>query len=413
MATSSLNRNPEHDSRRRKRSQRRRSDAELGKWAELRNEEIRQYLRDRHAKLDIVKTTRTPSGQQLDWVPIESQPGATTLATPPSEDVPVHTEEGDRCVDPVRFELQGPGAKIGPEGTVPIVRKPFAEINPNVPLSDWLAKGTRARRLRPADDPRSDMPTGETHKYSYTSQGVVSYGTEGAINVWDPYVEYANEFSAGQLWLSAGEHIGTQTVEVGHQEYRNKYGDWVPHLFVHYTTNHYTDSGDNKGGYNNEVDGWVQYSNEIFPEASYASLSHEGGSQCELQIKVQLWQGNWWVRINGTWIGYYPASLFHSDGLGKAATTVAWGGQVIDANQGSITRTDMGSGGWPEEGWRHAAFMRNLTYQVTPDGRMERYNPVAWESDPTCYGIDGFFDNTDNWGSYFYYGGPGKNPGSA
>ncbi len=89
------------------------------------------------------------------------------------------------------------------------------------------------------------------------------YGTEGNINAWDPYTERSDEFSLGQLGLRRDSSQGRQTVEVGHQEYRDLYGDWVPHLFTYYTTNGYSSDGDNKGGYNRDVAGWVQYSGSI------------------------------------------------------------------------------------------------------------------------------------------------------
>ncbi|MBJ8346865.1 neprosin family prolyl endopeptidase [Antrihabitans sp. YC2-6] len=409
MAQSPNQRNPEHDSRKGKRLPRRHTAEESQQWVAARNEEIRQYLRDRHDRLEIVKTTRTASGQQLDWIPIESQPGVTKVATPPDEDRSEETIGGDRKVDAVRFELQT-ARTLGPSGTVPIVRKPIDQINPGVALNDWLAKGVHARRLRPPDDPAGDTaPDGVEHKYGYTSQRVPCFGTEGSINVWDPYVEWSNEFSLGQLWLTAGEGGEKQTIEIGHQEYRDKYGDWVPHLFVFFTTNNYTDPGNNKGGYNQEVDGWVQYSNQIYPEATYNTLSHEDSAQYELQLKVQLWEGNWWIRVNGIWMGYYPGSLFDANGLQSAASKVAWGGEVIDAEHSGTTRTDMGNGHFPEAGWRKCAFMRNLKYQASRTGAMNRYEPVTWESHPLAYGVEGHFDNTDSWGSYFWWGGSGKN----
>jgi hypothetical protein len=46
--------------------------------------EIREYLRSRRERLNVVKTTRTPNGQVLDWIPIESQVRGK-IATPPSE----------------------------------------------------------------------------------------------------------------------------------------------------------------------------------------------------------------------------------------------------------------------------------------------------------------------------------------
>ena len=141
------------------------------------------------------------------------------------------------------------------------------------------------------------MPEDATvHKYAYSAQWVTAYGCEGNINAWDPYVEWSDEFSLGQCALARGSGSSKQTVEAGHQEYRDLYGDWVPHLFVFYTTNGYTESGDNKGGYNQDVDGWVQYSSTVYPGALSSPVSVFGGAQYVMGLKWQLWQGNWWLR---------------------------------------------------------------------------------------------------------------------
>jgi hypothetical protein len=37
------------------------------------NPELSQWLETRQSLLKIIKTTTTPSGQMLDWIPVESQ----------------------------------------------------------------------------------------------------------------------------------------------------------------------------------------------------------------------------------------------------------------------------------------------------------------------------------------------------
>jgi hypothetical protein len=43
--------------------------------------ELVNWLKVRQASLKIVKTTATPSGQTIDWVPIESQHPSGKIAT--------------------------------------------------------------------------------------------------------------------------------------------------------------------------------------------------------------------------------------------------------------------------------------------------------------------------------------------
>jgi hypothetical protein len=392
---------------------RRLSKEELERRAAERLEEIHQYLSDRQARREVVAQTKTPGGLELDWVPVESQLRGEALAEPPDEDRPLELDQGEQRAELVHFELEDEGAELGPEGTVPLVRRPIERLRPVVGLNDWLAKGLRANIATPPDDPREvALPgSGSTHKYAFTNQSVTCYGTDGNINAWDPFLEWSNEFSLGQLALSRGSGNGRQTLEVGHQEYRDLYGDWVPHLFVFYTTNNYTEQGDNKGGYNQDVDGWVQYANSIHPEALSTPLSQFNGTQYIMPLKVQLWQGNWWVRVNGTWIGYYPASLYNTGGLRSEASGVAWYGEIVDSDDhAGTTRTDMGNGHWPYEGWQHCAYMSNLRYQSSTDGAMRRYDGgTGWESHPNCYGLETHFSNTGSWQSYFWWGGSGKN----
>ena len=46
------------------------------------NPEILKWFEERRGRLKVIKTTRTPSGQMIDWIPIESQ-SPTKIATPP------------------------------------------------------------------------------------------------------------------------------------------------------------------------------------------------------------------------------------------------------------------------------------------------------------------------------------------
>jgi len=392
------------------------------KEAAERLEEIHKYLRDRAARRDVTAQTETESGQQLDWIPIESQTPDGTIASPPSEggiDLSDRDEPADysmgrevRPYEITEFELQREGAKLGPKGTVPVVRRDVSRIHPVGTLQDFLSKHDRAPRILPDDDPREFAypEDSSSHKYAFSAQDVTCYGGEGSINAWWPYVEWSNEFSLGQVALARGSGSGKQTVEAGHQVYRDLYGDWVPHLFIFYTTNGYTSSGDNKGGYNQDVDGWVQYSGTIYPEAKSSPLSQFGGTQYIMSLKWQLWQGNWWLKVNDVWVGYYPASLFSISGLRSQAEKIAWYGEVVDSAHAGTTATDMGNGHWPYEGWQHCAFMYQLYYQSSTSGTLSRYIPSSvWASNNLCYDIEGHFNNTGSWGPYCWWGGSGRN----
>lgn len=374
-------------------------------------EELTEYFQARRRRLEIVKTTRTPSGQILDWVPIKSQlrTGAK-LASPPSESVSLQLGSGRRRVKPVRFELEDSRVSLGPEGTVPIPRRDIRKLRFVRPLRDHLSKhGHQTYTMYIDEDDSVEVPAdGTVHEYGYSSQWITCYGADGNLAAFDPYLHRADEFSLLQVALARGSESGKQTLEAGWQEFRDLYGDWVPHLFVFYTTNGYSESGDDKGGYNRDVDGWIQYSNVVYPEATSSPNSTRGGAQYIMQIKYQLYQGNWWFCCNGRWIGYYPASLFNASGLRSQAEKVAFYGEVVDsAKDSGSSWTDMGSGHWPDRGWTWAAYMSNLRYQSGTGGSMSRYAGTTWESNPAEYGIEEHFRDMGSWQSHCWIGGPG------
>lgn len=373
--------------------------------------EIRDYFKSRLERLEIVKTTRTPNGQVLDWIPIDSQVRRGKIASPPSEAERIRPVRGRRAEQAVQFELEHPDAVRGPAGTVPVLRKNMQRVPSWKNLEQFLAKhGRRSYSIQIDDRDSIEVPgDGSVHDYAYTAQWVTCYGTQGELSAFDPYLQWSDEFSLLQLALARGSGNSKQTLEVGWQEYRDLYGDWVPHLFVFYTTNGYSSSGDNVGGYNRDVDGWVQYSSSIFPETRFSPTSTRGGAQYKIVLKVQLYQGNWWVRCNGEWIGYYPASLYATSGLRSQAEKVAWYGEVVDSSDHSgNTHTDMGSGHYPSAGWTYSAYMHNLKYQSGTGGSMSTYTGgSSLVTNPDWYDVETHFSSGTTWESYQWLGGPG------
>lgn len=386
-----------------------RSGQDIDREAAERLDEIRQYFKDMYAGRDVVTRTTTPSGQELDWVPVESQTVGAMAEQPPVEPV-VAPQDPSRAAYHVPFELANAPEAAGPPGTVPLVRKPLDRITPTGDLQDYLAKGIRAKRATPPDDPGTAPPSAAdaVHKYAHAYQTVPHFGTEGFINTWRPFVQWSNEFSLGQLWVVNGSGSGLQTVEVGAQTYFDIYGDWNPHLFIFYTTNGYTQGGDNLGGYNRDVAGWIQNSAVAFP-GMRVSESILNGDQYDLFLKVTLYQGNWWVQVGNEWMGYYPASLYNAAGLQNQAATVDWGGEIVDdtVSHPEPTSTWMGSGHFPADGWQHAAYMRNLAYQSDATGTMTPLQGFPSATNLNAYQITADFSGKSSWGSNFFWGGPG------
>ena len=94
-------------------------------------EEIQDYFADCARRRQVVATTRTPSGQTLDWVPIESQIKRGKIAEPPPKLESFIIDRHKLKDQVVRFELEDSNVERGPKGTVPkITEGPFeAEIH--------------------------------------------------------------------------------------------------------------------------------------------------------------------------------------------------------------------------------------------------------------------------------------------
>ena len=131
-------------------------------------------------------------------------------------------------------------------------------------------------------------------------------GTSGGMSMFKPYVQSGNDFSLLQTAEGRNNPQGQiQTVEAGWQNYPNLNNDVA--LFTFFNTNGYTAGGNNLGGYNQQVQGWVQYDQTVFPGTKFSTHSAIGGTQYTLGIEYLLSGGNWWLSVNGAWIGYYPA----------------------------------------------------------------------------------------------------------
>ena len=152
--------------------------------------EIREYLKSRRERLDVVKTTRTPNGQVLDWVPIESQVPRGEIASPPSESERVKPVRGRRAEQPVQFELELPEAVRGPAGTVPVLRKNLQRLPSWKNLEQFLSKhGRRTYSIELDKGDSLEVPgDGSVHDYAYTAQFVTCYGAQGELSAFDPYL---------------------------------------------------------------------------------------------------------------------------------------------------------------------------------------------------------------------------------
>lgn len=268
-------------------------------------------------------------------------------------------------------------------------------------LSDFLRKKSELRK--PGGGGSSSAP----HEWAHASRGVANWGGESIFNLFSPYVEQEDEFSLSQMWVTRGGGKDLETVEGGWQVYEDKYGDWRAHLFIYFTPDDYGDGG----CYNTDCDGFVQVADSVYLGGGFTNYSERGGAQWEFKL---LWykdgtEGAWWLKYGDTWVGYYPRDLFDSNGLRDASDNVDFGGEIVNTKtDGRHTRTDMGSGHWPYEGYSWAAYQRAIRYVDTSNFYQRASGLSRSTTNDQCYDL-GLASSTGDWEEYFYFGGSGFN----
>ncbi|KAI3826920.1 hypothetical protein L1987_00980 [Smallanthus sonchifolius] len=314
-----------------------------------------------------VKSIKSPDGDIIDCVHISRQPA---FNHPALKNHTIKWHSNGKC----------------PKGTVPIIRtKKDDPLRANsVKKSSFVAQPSSVdyvhlgHELRPID-------TFSSMQVPYTRGQF--YGAKATLNVWNPKVQEGDEFSLAQLWILGGSDSDMNTIEAGWQ----------------------STSYDHDGCYNHDCPGFMQTNNEIALGGTISPTSQVDGSQYD--ITILIWkdpkEGDWWMQLgDGEVIGYWPASVFTH--LSESASMIYWGGEIINNNtHGHHTSTQMGSGHFPEEGFRKASYVKNIQ---TVDETVTLRTPedlTTYISGRSCYDVKKGIN--DDWGSYFFYGGPGRN----
>ncbi|XP_019418633.1 PREDICTED: uncharacterized protein LOC109329424 [Lupinus angustifolius] len=348
-----------------------------------------------------VKTINSPDGDIIDCVLFHDQPAfdlpelkdqKTTLELP--EWPKGYNINEDTTTRVETFQLWSSSGEECPNGTVPILRT------------------TEQHLLRASNMTRFGQKVRSTyeHEYAIVSVGGDQYhGAKTNINVWAPITEPA-EFSLAQIWLISGtyEAKDLNTIEVGWQVYPDNYGgDKNPRLFGYWTRDAYQSTG----CYNLLCAGFVQTDKSIALGAAVSPISSYNGEQVDIELMV--WNdpknGNWWLSyMSGILVGYWPSSLF--TGLKSHAESIEFGGEIVNSAVNGHTTAQMGSGHFAEEGFNKAAFFKNLNLinSLNEMFSIPVTNIEITVDKPSCYDLS-LLSNND-FGTHFYYGGPGKNP---
>lgn len=296
-----------------------------------------------------------------------------------------------------------------PKGTVPIRRSTVHDVLRSKSLFDFGKKQAPISLIaRRKDAPDVVSANGHEHAIAYTGSSLEVYGAKATINVWDPSIQVVNEFSLSQIWVLSGSFDGSDlnSIEAGWQVSPELYGDSRPRLFTYWTSDSYQATG----CYNLLCSGFVQTNSRVAIGAAISPVSSYAGNQYD--ISILIWKdpkiGNWWMSFgDNTLVGYWPAELFTH--LANHATMVEWGGEVVNSRaNGEHTSTQMGSGHFAEDGFGKASYFRNLEI-VDSDNSLTAVQSISTLAENTnCYNIESSYSN--EWGTHFYYGGPGSNP---
>lgn len=384
-------------------------------WSSKQKLQVQKHLR--RLNKPAIKSIESPDGDVIDCVHISEQPA---FDHPFMKDHKIQTRPNyhpEGLYDENKVSTAGEGRRNKvtqlwhlsgkcPENTIPIRRTKKDDV---LRASSVRKYGRKKRRTIPqpkSADPDLVNQGGHQHAIAYVNGGKY-YGAKATINVWEPKIQRPNEFSLSQLWIlggSFGEDLNS--IEAGWQVSPELYGDNNTRLFSYWTSDAYQATG----CYNLLCSGFIQINNEIAMGASISPVSAYRNAQYDVSILV--WkdpnEGHWWMQFGDDYVlGYWPSFLFSY--LGDSASMVEWGGEVVNTEpSGEHTSTQMGSGHFPEEGFGKASYFRNL--QIV-DGSNNLRAPKAigtFTERSGCYNVQ--TGSNADWGHYFYYGGPGRNP---
>jgi hypothetical protein len=374
-------------------------------------EPMRQHLLNLYDGVNVTHSFVLGS-QTVDCVPTNQQPsvralGITNIASAP-EAIRPPADAGNAKAAPTASQIpenqtadQFGNSLTCEAGTIPMRRITLDQMAHFASLQEFFQKGPDGAGHPPIPG-KYAAPATAAHKYAYSYQYVNNWGDNDSINLWRPYVfgDIGEIFSLAQSW-TIGVSSTVQTAEVGWQNYPARVGTENSVPFIYYTADNYQTTG----CYDLTCSAFVQVSNALTFGAPFAASSYSvpDGGQYELQFYWEFYAGNWWLNYNGTWIGYYPGSVYHGGQLTKYSNLLEFGSESV----GTTVWPAEGSGLWANNGWTYAAYQRELWY-IAPNTTYSTY----WDTltpetpSPACYTITSPA-YASNWGIYFYFGGPG------
>ncbi|CAN1168525.1 hypothetical protein LINPERPRIM_LOCUS19255, partial [Linum perenne] len=247
------------------------------------------------------------------------------------------------------------------------------------------------------------LPPKKSSNCMTSNYSILYLPASAMINLWKPRV-VSNEHSASQIWVTDGAKQKFESIEAG----------WLVNILFSKLYQFFGVQYDGyykTGCYNLQCPGFVQTSPRVVLGGRInGPISTYGGEQriVTIQIIKDFKTSNWWLYYQGVEVGYWPGDLFTN--LKKSASLLQWGGEVINKKaNGFHTRTQMGSGHFPSEGFHKAAYFRSLIYFDENGDVQGAFGIRGHVTRPKCYDID-VKKPVERLGVRFFYGGPGFSP---
>ncbi|CAL5442433.1 unnamed protein product [Camellia sinensis] len=258
-----------------------------------------------------------------------------------------------------------------PVGTVPIKR---------TTKEDLIREKLASKIMTPADD-----TGGADWRYFYaiveTIDGPNKYsGTSAVLSVHQPDV-VGKQYSAGRMMIQNGP----DSLQVGWRVDPSLFGDArQSHCF------------------NTNCPGFVIVGTDIPLGSVIGKVSIRGGIPVEVGIYIlqDLANGNWWLRVANTNVGFWPKRILDG-GLANLASHVEWGGEVFSPL--GTPKPAMGGGHFLIESTSYDAYSRSIALKSPSGGDTHTYE---FTNSRKLYDVK----DEGNRGAYFghvvLYGGP-------
>lgn len=393
---------------------RRAAAAELSVDQLSRKREIDRWIAARYKGLRIVDTVETYGGDIIDYVDPSSvegsevepppRPSAEEMALPPG-------------VSLQRTEVEEHAELRGPAGSIAMIRPRFdrylsgqSEAKSLKAHLTALFERERAVGREEIVSPRLEggQPAGRNRLYG----GYISFRENTNVVAW--VNEFGGAIDSGTFSLMetatvcAGVNPATELELVGATVSRDRanWNDSTPRIRVEFFTRGATATGDNVGGWDGLVSGFVPAAGRPYGPGAAVTVSTIGGAQFESRFEIRLTGGNWWIGHNGNWLGYYPGKLFNL--INKTSCQAHWYGEVFDPSPASWTNTNMGSGRFASEGYGKAAYYRDPFYvDAAGVAHWPENTLVVPTVDSRCYSTGALQSAAAPWERSFFLGGPG------